>query len=167
MQLPLEAQALTIKQAAGALQVSERTIKRYRASGVLPKSKRLGVARIPLSAITALLAQKGIVTPEEITARIAVTDAANPGQGARMVAKAWVDTAYRALMLEDGSKAVGLFNRGYGAANVTVNWSVLGLAGKQKVRDLWRQQDLGQFGDNFTTEVPRHGVVLIRVWPVK
>jgi len=69
--------------------------------------------------------------------------------------------------MEDGSKAVGLFNRGYEAANVTVNWSDLGLSGKQKVRDLWRQQDLGQFGDNYSAEVPRHGVVLIRVWPVK
>lgn len=53
---PLEAQAVTIEEAAALLQVSERTIKRYRATGVLPKSKRLGVARIPLSAITALLA---------------------------------------------------------------------------------------------------------------
>jgi len=69
--------------------------------------------------------------------------------------------------MEDGSKAVGLFNRGYGAANVTVNWADLGLSGKQKVRDLWRQQDVGQFSDNYAAEVPRHGVVLIRVWPVK
>ena len=62
---------------------------------------------------------------------------------------------------------MGLFNRGYGAANVTVNWADLGLSGKQKVRDLWRQQDEGQFTDNYAAEVPRHGVVLIRVWPVK
>ena len=69
--------------------------------------------------------------------------------------------------MQDGSKAVGLFNRGYGKATVTVNWSDLGLTGTQKVRDLWRQQDLGQFSDNYAAEVPRHGVVLIRVWPVK
>ena len=37
--------------------------------------------------------------------RIAVTDNATPGQGARMVAKAWTDPAYKALMLEDGAKA--------------------------------------------------------------
>jgi alpha-galactosidase len=69
--------------------------------------------------------------------------------------------------MADGSKAVGLFNRGYGAANVTVNWADLGLTGKQTVRDLWRQQNVGQFSDNYAAEVPRHGVVLIRVWPVK
>ncbi len=69
--------------------------------------------------------------------------------------------------MEDGSKAVGLFNRGYGEAPVTVNWSDLGLAGKQKVRDLWCQKDLGGFTGSFTASVPRHGVVLVRIWPVK
>ncbi|HTJ00890.1 MAG TPA: NPCBM/NEW2 domain-containing protein [Dongiaceae bacterium] len=72
-----------------------------------------------------------------------------------------------AKTMEDGSKAVGLFNRGYSDAQVTAKWSDLGLTGKQKVRDLWRQQDIGEFSDAFTASVPRHGVVLIRVWPVK
>jgi alpha-galactosidase len=69
--------------------------------------------------------------------------------------------------MEDGSKAVGLFNRGYNETSVTANWSDLGLAGKQKVRDLWRQKDLGEFTGSFTASVPRHGVVLVRVWPAK
>jgi alpha-galactosidase len=67
----------------------------------------------------------------------------------------------------DGSKAVGLFNRGFREAPVTANWSDLGLTGKQKVRDLWRQKDLGDFTGSFTAPVPRHGVVLVRIWPVK
>ena len=58
-----------------------------------------------LTAVRSLLARKGIVTAQEIAERRAATDNANPGQGARMVAKAWVDPAYRALMLEDGTKA--------------------------------------------------------------
>jgi alpha-galactosidase len=69
--------------------------------------------------------------------------------------------------MEDGSKAVGLFNRGYSEAPVTANWASLGLAGKQKVRDLWRQRDLGDFTGSFTASVPRHGVVLVRIWPAK
>ena len=69
--------------------------------------------------------------------------------------------------MEDGSKAVGLFNRGYGGSPVTVNWSDLGLIGKQKVRDLWRQKDLGEFTDSFSASVPRHGVVLVRLWPAQ
>ena len=58
-----------------------------------------------LIAVRDLLAAKGMVSSAEISERIAITDAANPGQGARMVAKAWTDPAYRALMLEDGTKA--------------------------------------------------------------
>lgn len=65
--------------------------------------------------------------------------------------------------MEDGSKAVGLFNRGECAATVTAKWSDLGLNGKQIVRDLWRQQDLGKYQDEFKATVPRHGVALVRV----
>ena len=58
-----------------------------------------------LDAVRGLLARKGLVSPAEIAERIAITDAATPGQGARMVAKAWTDPAFKALMLEDGGKA--------------------------------------------------------------
>ena len=58
-----------------------------------------------LEAVRGLLAAKGIVSAEEIAERMAFTDNANPGQGARMVAKAWTDPDYRALMLNDGTKA--------------------------------------------------------------
>jgi nitrile hydratase len=58
-----------------------------------------------LTAVRALLEQKGIVSTAEVMERMAVTDAASPGQGARMVARAWVDPAYRAMMLQDGAKA--------------------------------------------------------------
>ncbi|HUB47075.1 MAG TPA: nitrile hydratase subunit alpha [Acetobacteraceae bacterium] len=58
-----------------------------------------------LVALRSVLAAKGIASAAEIAERIAVTDSASPGQGARMVAKAWVDQAYRARLLEDGSKA--------------------------------------------------------------
>jgi hypothetical protein len=58
-----------------------------------------------LAAVRALLEQKGIVSTPEIHDRVASTDAANPGQGARMVAKAWADPDYRALLLDDGTRA--------------------------------------------------------------
>ena len=69
--------------------------------------------------------------------------------------------------MEDGSKAVGLFNRGEGKAKVTASWSDLGLTGRQLVRDLWRQQDLGTFEGEFQAPVPRHGEVLVKVTPAK
>ncbi len=65
--------------------------------------------------------------------------------------------------LADGSKAVGLFNLGADSATATARWSDLGLAGRHTVRDLWRQKDLGQYNGEFRTEVPRHGVVLIKI----
>jgi alpha-galactosidase len=66
--------------------------------------------------------------------------------------------------ISDGSKAVGLFNRGEEAAEATVRFADLSLSGQCHVRDLWRQKDAGQFADSFTARVPRHGVVLVRIW---
>ncbi len=65
--------------------------------------------------------------------------------------------------MEDGSKAVGLFNRGDSAATVIAKWSDVGVTGKQIVRDLWRQTDLGTYDAQFSATVGRHGVVLVRL----
>ncbi len=51
--------------------------------------------------------------------------------------------------MEDGSIAVGLFNRGDQATEVTALWSDLGIHGKRTVRDLWRQKDVGKFDHEF------------------
>jgi alpha-galactosidase len=67
--------------------------------------------------------------------------------------------------LEDGSKALGLFNRGKSPAAVTSSWAVLGLSGKQSVRDLWRQKDLAVADREFSATVPSRGVVLVRLRP--
>ena len=81
--------------------------------------------------------------------------------------------------MEDGSKAVGLFNAEEGRrtpvdyfstwskmsrAKMTLKGVDLGIKGKFRVRDVWRQRDLGVFGREFTAEVPFHRVVLLRVW---
>ena len=66
--------------------------------------------------------------------------------------------------MEDKSVVAGLFNRGENETNVTANWADLGISGKQKVRDIWRQKDIGGFADKFVANVPRHGVVMIRLW---
>ncbi len=67
--------------------------------------------------------------------------------------------------LEDGTVAVGLFNRTPYPQTVTAGWSTLGVAGPQAVRDLWRQKGLGVFKDSFGAEVPGHGVVLVKLTP--
>jgi alpha-galactosidase len=69
--------------------------------------------------------------------------------------------------LADGSKAVGLFNRGAEPRVVTVKWSDLGISGKQQVRDLWQQKDLGAFDEKFETRVLVHGCVLVKIAAAK
>jgi alpha-galactosidase len=69
--------------------------------------------------------------------------------------------------LEDGSKAVGLFNRGEMPGEVVVKWSDLGLKGPQMVRDLWRQKDIGSQDNEFKATVGRHGAMMIKVTPAK
>ena len=63
--------------------------------------------------------------------------------------------------LEDGSKAVGLCNRGESPVEVSAAWSQIGVDGTQIVRDVWRQQDIGAFHSAFKAQVPRRGVVLV------
>jgi alpha-galactosidase len=69
--------------------------------------------------------------------------------------------------LEDGSKAVGLFNLSSRPRRISVAWSDLGVSGNQHVRDLWRQKEIGSFDKTFEIEVLRHGVFLVRLQPEK
>jgi alpha-galactosidase len=69
--------------------------------------------------------------------------------------------------MEDGSKAVGLFNRNADESRVvSVSWSEVGIGGRKNVRDLWRQRDIGEYEKEFSAKVRPHGVVLIRIGPV-
>lgn len=70
-----------------------------------------------------------------------------------------------AKRMEDGSVAAGLFNRDEVEKTVTAKFPDLNVKGKARVRDLWRQKDLGTFEGTFQAAVPRHGVVLIRLFP--
>jgi len=79
--------------------------------------------------------------------------------------------------LEDGSVAVGLFNTaGFGktphsyfrwgnepAKPFSLDLAKVGLQGRNQVRDLWRQKDLGEFEGFFKTEIRHHGVVMVRI----
>jgi alpha-galactosidase len=98
------------------------------------------------------------------------------GKSARLVAEehgvqVWVKP------LEDGSFAVGLFHTGdFGKTPQSYfrwgdeqpmpfhfQFDMAGLEGKWKLRDVWRQKDLGEFSEEYTTEIGHHGVVLLRI----
>jgi alpha-galactosidase len=99
-----------------------------------------------------------ILTNKEV---IAVDQDSKGAQGRRI----WQEGPYEvwAKPLADGSTAVGLFNRGEDAEKIGVNFSDIGVSGSAVVRDLWAHKDLGSFEGSFSAEVPRHGVVMIKV----
>lgn len=57
-------------------------------------------------AMRELLVEKGIVTAAEITATVEQMDRRSPADGAKVVARAWVDPAYKARLLENGTEAI-------------------------------------------------------------
>lgn len=65
--------------------------------------------------------------------------------------------------MQDGSVVAGVFNRSMLAADLTLDFEILGLSGPQRVRDLWRQKDLGVLTGKFTTSIHGHDVRLIRL----
>lgn len=64
--------------------------------------------------------------------------------------------------LANGDKAIGIFNFNDTETLATVDWSVVGLEGKQKLRDLWRQKDIGKYNNSFQTQVRPHGAIVVR-----
>jgi alpha-galactosidase len=83
--------------------------------------------------------------------------------------------------MEDGSFAVGLFNTAnFGktpesyfswgdeaAKDFIFDLTKAGFTGKWKLRDVWRQTGLGEFENSFNTSIRHHGVVMLRMYPVK
>ncbi len=65
---------------------------------------------IRAEALESLLIEKGLLTAEDIDNTIATyNERVGPMNGARMVARAWVDDAFRQKMLADGTAAVAEF----------------------------------------------------------
>jgi alpha-galactosidase len=65
--------------------------------------------------------------------------------------------------LTGGRKAIGIFNFGETASEVSLNLKDLGLKGKVTARDVWAAKDLGEIGDGWKTTVPDRAVVLLVV----
>ena len=74
-----------------------------------PKSPQ----QLRTEALEALLTEKGLIATDAVDAAVEVfQNDVGPQNGARMVARAWVDPAYRERMLANGSAAAAEF--GYG-----------------------------------------------------
>lgn len=58
-------------------------------------------------AIEALLAEKGLLTADEVQRQVNLMDGRTPADGARVVARAWVDPEFKARLLQDSRAALG------------------------------------------------------------
>jgi nitrile hydratase subunit alpha len=58
-----------------------------------------------IRAIESLLLEKGVLTEPEVQDGIAYMEARSPANGARLVARAWVDPDFKELLLSDGKAA--------------------------------------------------------------
>jgi nitrile hydratase len=68
-------------------------------------AERLGYYQRMEIAVRELLIEKGIVTADAIRSAIEAMDARNPEQGARVVARAWRDAAFKQRLLDSGTAA--------------------------------------------------------------
>src|SRR6266545_2480828 len=99
-----------------------------------PGGKRMGknhpnvdpyvVSRV--RALESLLLEKGILTPDAVDRVVERYEAdTGPMVGARAVARAWTDAAYRRLLLEDSKSALAQFGLDYGMLVVVENTPAL------------------------------------------
>jgi alpha-galactosidase len=63
--------------------------------------------------------------------------------------------------LEDGGKAVALFNLAEEDQALSISAQELGITGT--IRDLWRQKDIGELKESFSCAVSPHGVVFLKI----
>ena len=68
--------------------------------------------------------------------------------------------------LADGSSAFALVNTANDEKVITFSFSELGMRGKWRVRDLWRQRDEGEFEGAYGFSVPAHATHLVTFTPL-
>ena len=105
----------------------------------------------------------GLLTNDEV---LAIDQDALGRQAVRVASIGAVDIYLKEL--EDGSRALGFFNRDSAAVSLAYNkLFFLGFKRRQHVRDLWRQQDLPDVvdtvKDTFPVAIPAHGVMLYKL----
>ena len=69
--------------------------------------EELGYYALRAKAMEALLVEKGICSPDEIQNMVDRVEARSPADGARVVARAWADPAYKDRLLSDPEAALG------------------------------------------------------------
>jgi nitrile hydratase alpha subunit len=71
-------------------------------------------------AMKELLIEKGLITADEVRKTIEFRDSITPAMGAKIVARAWTDPAYKKRLLANGSEAIKDFGLDMGALHLVV-----------------------------------------------
>jgi nitrile hydratase subunit alpha len=66
----------------------------------------MGVYEVLEEAVRSLLIEKGVLTAEEIAAQVDVMDSRSPALGAKVVARAWTDRAFKKRLIADTRAAL-------------------------------------------------------------
>jgi nitrile hydratase len=74
--------------------------------GAAPEHQPMSDVALRSIAIEALLAERGIIAPEEVSRRVDLIDARTPADGARVVARAWADADFKARLLSNPRAAL-------------------------------------------------------------
>jgi alpha-galactosidase len=84
------------------------------------------------------------------------------GKQAKIIRKT-DDEFILARPLADGSMAVGLFNLRGAPGTISLDWADVGLSGAVKVRDVWRQKEMGGVTGRLTVDLGAHDVLMVRL----
>ncbi|WP_158806959.1 nitrile hydratase subunit alpha [Beijerinckia sp. L45] len=71
-------------------------------------------------ALRELLIEKGVFTPEDVRREVEAMEGRNAGSGAKMVARAWIDPAYKERLLSDARAAAAEFGFEAGVFHILV-----------------------------------------------
>jgi len=74
--------------------------------GTTPDVNETGYYELMAEAMKELLIEKGVVKAEDVRRNLEFLDSRDPAEGATIIARAWTDDAFKARLLEDGTKAV-------------------------------------------------------------
>ena len=84
------------------------------------EEENLGYYAIAEMAVRELLLEQSVFTAEEFRRAVEQMDGAHPGLGAKVIARAWTDPAFKERLLEDGSAAVKEFGVDMGSVELYV-----------------------------------------------
>lgn len=76
--------------------------------------------QVMAEAVGEILIEKGVFTAAELRKTVEQIDARSPADGAKVVARAWVDPAYKERLLEDGNSAAAELGIDAGVISIRV-----------------------------------------------